>query len=146
MALATNSLPVPLSPGDQNGRVRVFQARHHAQHILYLRGRAYDSMQLRLGIDAFAQEFVLFHQADFFRHAAKKHTQFFQRRERLADVVVGSELHGLDSGFDRSMTGHDRDLGTRQHLLHLFKKREARHIGHHHVGEDDVRGLFFQQS
>jgi len=43
------------------------------------------------------------------------------------------------------MTCHDGDLGTWQHLLHFFKKCEARHIGHHHVGENDVRGLFFEQ-
>ena len=130
---------------DQDRRVRVLQARDHAQHILDFGGRAHNSVQLGLGIHALAQEFVFFHQANFFRHAAQEEAQFFQRGKGFADVVVGAQLHGLHRGFHRSVAGHDRDLGAGQHLLHLFQEGEARHIGHHHVGKDDVRGLFFEQ-
>jgi hypothetical protein len=102
-------------------------------------------MQLGFCVYALAQELVLFDQANFFRHATEKEAKFLQRGEGFADVVVGPELHGLHRGFDRSMTGHDRNLGAGQHLFHSFEEGEARHIGHHHVGKNDVRGLLFEQ-
>ena len=131
--------------GDQDGSVRVLQARDHAQHILDFGGRAHDPVQLGFGVHALAQKFVFFHQAHFFRHAAQEQAQLLQRGERFADVVVGAELHGLDRGLHRAVAGHDRDLGAGKHLLHSFEEGEPGHVGHHHVGKNDVRGLFFEQ-
>ena len=43
------------------------------------------------------------------------------------------------------MAGHDRDFRARKNPLHLFQKFQSRHLGHDHVGQDDVRGLLLQQ-
>ena len=132
--------------GDQHRRARIFQARDHAQHILNFGRRADDAVQAGFSVHALPQKLILLHQADFLRHAAQKQAQLFQRRKRLADVVVGPQLHRLHRGFDRPMAGHHRDFGAGQQLLHLLQKLQAGHVGHDHIGEDHVRGMFFQQS
>src|SRR5580704_15053613 len=131
--------------GDQHGSTGVFQPRDHAKHILNFRRGPHDAVQLGFGIHAVAQKLVFFDQADFFGHATQEQAQFFQRRKRLGDVVVGPELHGLHGGFDGTVAGHDRDFGAGQHLFHFFEELDARHVGHHHVGQDYVRGLFLEQ-
>ena len=138
-------LPCTAFAGDQHWGARVLEPRDHAQDILDFRGGAHYAMELGFRVYAVTQELVLFHQLDFFRHAAQKQPQFFQGREWLADVVVGTQFHGLDCGFNRAMTGHDRDFGARQQFLYFFQKLQSRHLRHDHVGEDHVGGLFFQQ-
>ena len=110
---------------DEHWSPRIFQARDHAQHVLNLGGRSDDAVHRGFRVHALAQKLVFFDQADFFRHAPQEQTQFLQRRERLGDVVVGAELHGLDSGFDRAVAGHQRDFGARQKLLYLLQKLQA---------------------
>ena len=78
-----------------------------------------------LGIHTLAQEFVFLDQADFLGHAAQKQPEFFQRRKRLGDVVVGAELHGLHRGFDGAVSGHERDFSARQKFLGSLQKFEA---------------------
>ena len=66
-------------PGDQYRSVGVFQPRDHSQHILNFAGRADDAVQLSLSVHSLAQKFVLFHQANFFRHPPQEEAQFFER-------------------------------------------------------------------
>ena len=131
---------------DQDWSVRVFQTRNHAQNVLDFGGCTHNSMQLGLCVHTLAEKLVFLHEANLFRHAAQEKAQFFQRRKGLADVIVGPELHRLHRGFDRSMTGHDRNLGAGKHLLDLLQKNEPGHVGHHHVGKNAVRRLLFEQS
>ena len=100
--------------GDQHRRARVLQARDHAQHFLNFGRGADDAVQAGFSVHALPQKLVLLHQADFLRHAAQKQAQLFERREGLADVVVGSQLHRLHRGLDRPVAGHHRDLGAGQ--------------------------------
>jgi len=51
-------------------------------------------------------------------------------------------LHG---GFDGAVSGHERDFGAGQKFLDLLQEFQARHVGHDHVAEDHVYGLFFEQ-
>ena len=96
-------------------------------------------------IHALAQKFVFLDQANFLRHAPQEQPQLFQRRKRLGDVVVGAKLHGLHRGFDRAVSGHERNLGARQKLFYLLQKLQPRHVRHHHVGQHHVDGLLFEQ-
>src|SRR5438270_9023653 len=96
-------------------------------------------------IGALAKEFIFLDQPDFLGHAAQEQAQLLQRRKRLSNVVVSPQLHGLHGGFDRAMAGHERDFGARQELLHSFQKFQPRHSGHHHVAQNHVHRLFFQE-
>ena len=126
--------------------VRVsFRRDDHAQNFLNLGGGADDAVHRGFRIHALAQEFVFLDQADFLRHAPQEQPQFFERRKRLGDVVVGAQLHGLHGGFDRAVSGHERDFGARQKLLHFLQKFQARHVRHDHVGQNHVNGLLFEQ-
>jgi hypothetical protein len=79
-------------------------------------------------------------------HSAKEQAQFFERRKGFANVIVGAEFHGLHSGFDGTVAGHHRDFRTRIQFLDLLQKLKPGHRRHHHVGQDQLRRLFFQQS
>ena len=131
--------------GDEHGRACIFEARDHAQHFLNLRGRAHDAVGGGFRVHALAQEFVFLDQADFLRQSPQKEPQFFQRRKRFGDVVVRTQLHGLDGGFDGAVAGHERDFGARQKFLHLLQKFQARHVRHDHIGKNHVHRLLFEQ-
>src|SRR4029077_11941110 len=130
---------------DQHWSAGIFQPRDHAQHILDFYRGTHNSMQLGVGIYALPQELVLLHQANLLRHPSQEQTQLFQRRKRLADVVIGAQLHGLYRGFHRSMTGHHGNLGAREHFFHSLQKLQSGHVRHDHIGENNVRGLLLQQ-
>ncbi len=112
--------------GNQDRSARVLEARDQAQHVLNFGGRTDDAVQGGFGFDAFAEKLILFDQADFFGHAAQEKAQFLERRKRLADVIVGAELHGLHGGFNRAVAGHDRDLDAGKKLLHLLQETRGR--------------------
>ena len=97
-------------------------------------------------IHALAQELVFLDQADLVGHAPQEQPQLLQGREGLGDVVVGAELHGLDGGFNRAMSGHERDLGAGQKLFHFLKEFQSRHVRHDHVAQDNVYRLLFEKS
>src|SRR5579859_1989397 len=130
---------------DQHRSTRVLKAGDHAEDFLDARGRADDTVNGSFGIGALAQEFVLFDEADFFRHAPQEQPQLFQWGKRLGDVVVGPEFHGLDGSFNGAVAGHQGNFSARQKLFHPLQKFQARHVGHDHVAKDHVHGLFFEQ-
>ncbi len=104
-----------------------------------------DAVDCGFGIHPLAQEFVFLDQANFFRHAAQKQTQFFEWRKRLGDVVVSAQPHGLHGSFDGAVSGHEGDFGARQKFLYSFEEFESRHVRHHHVTQDHVHRLLFEQ-
>ena len=131
--------------GDQHRGASIFQARDHAEDVLDFRRGADYAVELRFRVDAVAQELVLFHQLDFFRHATEEEPQFLEWREGLADVVVGAQLHGLHGSFNGAVASHDRDFGAGQQFLYFFQKLQTGHLRHHHIGENHVGRLFFEQ-
>ncbi len=131
--------------GDEHRCTGVFEARNHAQNFLNFRRGTDDAVHSGFGIRALAQEFVFLDQANFFRHSAQEKPEFFERRKRLGDVVICAQLHGLHRGLDRTMPGHERNLGAGQKLLYFLQELEPRHVGHDHVGQDHVGGLLLEQ-
>ena len=63
--------------------------------------------------------------------------------ERLGDVAVGAELHGLHPVVGRvaGREHHDRDVAHREVVAHLVDQFDAVHAGPHQVGDDDVGHL-----
>ena len=84
---------------------------------------------------------VFFFEANLVGHAAQEKPQFVERRKGLGNVIVGAQFHGLNGGFHRAMSGHDRDLDAGKGFLDLFEKLQSGHAGHDHVGQDHVDGL-----
>jgi hypothetical protein len=58
--------------------------------------------------------------------------------ERLEDVVVSAALHRVDRCLDRAEAGHDHRHGLRRDLADLVEQRDAAHLRHLQVGEDEV--------
>jgi hypothetical protein len=52
----------------------------------------------------------------------------------------------LDGGLDGAVSGHEGDFGAGQKLLYSLQELEARHVRHHHVTEDHMHRLLFEQS
>ncbi len=98
-----------------------------------------------LGVHALPQKFVFLDQTNFLRHPAQEQPEFFERREGLGDVVVSAKFHGLNRGLNGPVSGHKRDFGTGQKFLRPLEEFEARHVGHHHVTEDHMNRLLFEQ-
>src|SRR5258708_2820274 len=130
---------------DEHRGAGVLEPRSYPEHFLNL-GRGSDNAVDRgLGIDALAEKFVLLDQPYFLGHPSQEQPQLFERRKWFGDVVVSAKFHGLHGGLDGTVAGHQSDFGSRQEFFHLFEKLEARHVRHHHVAEDHVDRLLFQQ-
>ena len=59
--------------------------------------------------------------------------------ERFGHVIVRAHLHGLDSGFDRGVSGNENDRRLTMMLAHVAENIEAAHRFHANIGDDDVR-------
>src|SRR5581483_3845766 len=130
---------------DEDGSASIFQAADHAKDVLNFGGGADDAVELHFGVYALAEEMILDDESYFFRHALKDDLQLFDA-EGLGDVVVGTELHGLDRGFDRTVAGHDGDFGAGEDFLDAGEELDAAHFAHAEVGENDVGRMGFEQT
>src|SRR5713226_502587 len=85
--------------GNQNGGARVFEAGDEAQHVLNAGGIADDTVNGGLGLGAFAEVKIFFHEADLVGHAAQENAELIERGKGLGNVIVGAELHRLNCRF-----------------------------------------------
>ena len=144
IALATSSLPVPLSPvirtvadgrGDlaEPGDHRVHQ-RRVADHPL----EAEPLVELLLELDVRPRQPLRL------RDLVGDRPQLVDV-ERLGQVGGGAGLHGGDGGLDRAVAGQDHDLGVGQLALGLGQDLQAADLVHDQVGDHDVEGLLLDQ-
>ena len=63
------------------------------------------------------------------------------RLERFGEAVVGPRLDGVDRALDRSVSGHDDNLGVGEELLRPLEHVDTGHTGHAQVGHDEVERL-----
>ena len=66
------------------------------------------------------------------------HQDFFIL-EGLEDVIEGAFFHGRDRFFHGAERGHDDHRQIRVEALQLVQELDAAHLGHLHVGEDEVQ-------
>src|SRR6266853_2772845 len=85
--------------GNQDGGARVFEAGNEAQDVLNAGGIADDTVDGSLGLGAFAEVEIFFHEADLVGHAAQEKAKLIERRKGLGNVIVGTELHRLNCRF-----------------------------------------------
>ncbi len=57
----------------------------------------------------------------------------------LEDVIEGALFHGRDRLFHGAERGHDNYRQVRVEALQLVQKLDAGHLGHLHIGEDEVQ-------
>ena len=129
--------------GDQNGRARIFEARDHPQDILHPSGAADDAIQIFFRVDALAKESVFVDQANFVGHALEQEAKFFDA-EGFFDVVVSTQFHGVNGGFNRTVAGHDGHFRARQGALDLLEELDTSEVGEFQIGEDEVRRIGFE--
>ena len=56
--------------------------------------------------------------------------------DRLADVVVGAALDGVDRGIDRVVAGHQNHVHSRIELEGFLQKREPVHTRHLEISQN----------
>ena len=65
--------------------------------------------------------------------------------ERFGQISRGPGLHGGDGRLDRAMAGEDHDFGVRQLPFGLGQDLEPANPLHDQVGDDDVEVVFFDE-
>ena len=143
-ALATSSLPVPLSPVIEHrggGRRDLAELGHDRVH-----GRrvADDPLEAELLVELLLQLDVGALEPLRLRRLVGHGSQLVDI-ERLGQVGRGAGLHGGDGRLDRAVAGQDHDLGVGKLALGLGQDLEPADPVHDQVGDDDVEDLLFDQ-
>ena len=122
---------------------RIFEPGNHAHHVLNVRRTADNAVELIRCGHALPQELIFGDQVDFLRHALEQQAHLFNTKG-LLDVVVRSQLHGINGGFDGAMTSHDGHFRMGQESFRLLQKFDAGHGWQFQVRQDEVRPIGFQ--
>ena len=107
------------------------------EHRQHLRALAHEIVEAVLLLEPLAQGASLLEQALPVQGLLEHDLELIDV-DRLGEVVLGSELHGLDRGLHRAVGGHEDDHRLGADLLDLREELEAVHARHPEVGEDDV--------
>src|ERR1700683_59897 len=125
--------------GDEDRCANILEPRNHPQHVLNFCRGAGNPAELGSGVHALAQELVLGNQAHFLSHPLQQLAQSFHAK-RFFDVVVRALPHGLHGRFNRTVPGHDGDLGTRQHLLDFSQQVRAGKTRQLQITDNNING------
>ena len=76
-------------------------------------------------------------------HVGPDPREQFSGRERFDEIVVGARLQALDRGFLPGPGGQQQDRNIRGTKVRAQRRDElkAADAGHHHIADDDVRGI-----
>ncbi len=111
----------------------------------HLRALAHQVVEAVLVLEPLAQRARLLHEALPLQGLLEDDLQLLDV-DRLAEVVLGAELHRLDRRLDRAVGGHDDDHRLRAHLLDLREQLDPVHARHAQVGEDDVGVVLLERA
>jgi hypothetical protein len=132
MALATSSLPVPLSPDHEDGGARGRRLRDQVEDLLHARALAHDLGEAGLVLEGAPQVAVLVLEPPLLQPVAQDVQHLFVL-EGLGDVVEGPALHGLDGRLHGGEGGDHQDDQLGIDLLDLLEHVEAAHLREHDV-------------
>ena len=136
-ARTTISLPVPLSPVISTVPSAGRHALDQGKHVLHRPALAEDPLEPLVDLQFAPQQGVLAHQRRALPDLAQDHLQLIGR-ERLAEVVGGALLHGLDGRVHGGMAGDDDHFGGDPGRLDLAEDLHAVDARHLQVQEDHV--------
>ena len=137
MALATSSLPVPVSPVIRMvERLEATWATrssflHHALALADDIGEAVALLQGALEVG------ILVLQAPGRDHAVDFDDELFVV-PGLGEIVVGAQLEGLDGGFHRAVGGDHEDGRLAVVRAHVLQHLHAGTVGHHQIEKHQV--------
>ncbi len=137
--MATSSLPVPLSPGDEHGGVGGGHLDDAAEHLADGLGAAGDVLELVAILELVGEQRDLAGELAVVVGALDLDQELLLA-EGLLDVVEGAEPHGLHGALDGAVGGHHDDLGGGVRLLDRAQHADAVELPHPQVGEDHVVG------
>ncbi len=143
-ARATSSLPAPLGAADQDRGIGPCDLFHHGEYFLHRRTVADHLQPRRLKCEMLD----LLFQANVFdfepahMHGSQDRGHDDGKLERLEDIVERAELHGINRGLHRALTGHNDSDDVRIDLQRLAQELDAVHFGHHQVAQEQVEVAF----
>ena len=110
------------------------------EHLHHSRALADDVLEAMLRLELLSQVLVLGAQLLPLERVLDDEVDFVEL-ERLRDVVVGSQLHGLYRGLGRGHRGNHDDCGIRGKVLGGSEDLKPIHLRHAQVGDDRIEGL-----
>jgi len=133
--------------GDEDRAAGPGHALEGPDHLLDGTASADDAVVIELLLPLAQEVAVLAPEALVLDGASNRHEELVHL-ERLLQVVVGPELHGLDGVVDGGVGGHQNDLGAlpfRRRLDEVPYELEARLVGHAVVDDEHVEGALSQE-
>ena len=136
---ATSSLPVPLSPVSEHGRVRVGDRVDLLDELEDRGAAAHEARRARLRVDRRARARARRARAAIVDALDGRHEVVDV--ERLREVVHGAVLHGRDGVADRPVRRHEQHLGRREVRPDAPEQRQPVELRQADVADDEVERL-----
>ena len=136
-ALATSSLPVPLSPLTRIVEARARHRAHEVEHLRHALGHAHDAVEPVLDAELGLEQEVLLLEPLLLERVAHDDLQLVDV-EGLDEVVLGAELERRHRRLRRAEGGHDHDHRLRRGRLHVAQDLDAVAVGQLDVGDHHV--------
>ena len=124
--------------GDEDRGPGLGHPFYQGEDLLHDLGFADDVGEAVLFFQFLVQEAVLEDEVAVLQGLGDGHHDLFVL-EGLEDVVEGAFFHGRDGFFHGAESGHDDHGQVRVELLQFFQELDAAHLGHLHIGEDQVQ-------
>ena len=138
MARATSSLPVPLSPEDEHGRVGGAGHLDLVEDRLHGRAHAEERSEAPGLLELSPQERDFAHDIGPLHRLVDQDPQPAEV-DRLGQVVIGALLHRLHRGLDGGIAGEEDDRGGGQLAAKGLQQLEPIQARHDQIGDDDRR-------
>ena len=124
--------------GDQDRGPGLGHPFHQGQDLLHDPGLSHDVGEAVLFFQFLVQQAVGQDQVAVFQGLGDGHQDLFVF-EGLEDVIEGPFFHGRDRFFHGAEGGHDDHRQVRVEAVQFVQELDAAHLGHLHVGEDEVQ-------
>src|SRR3569832_15859 len=130
-------------PGDEHRQLPVPDAFHDLQDAGHARTAGNDVAEPVAAQQLAPQPGDFLAQRTAFQHLADAQSQLV-RVDRLGQVVVGAQAHGLHRGFDGSVGGHHDAFSRVGDILEIRQQGQAVFRPDPHVGDDQVHDMAVQ--
>jgi hypothetical protein len=127
-------------PGDHHGGAAVGRLADGLEDVEDLRAAPDEILEPPLPMQLTLEREVLLLKPATLEGVGDRDLQLVEL-ERLGDVVVGPELHGLHGGLRRGVGRDDQDHRPRRVLLGRLEDREAVELAHPEIGHHEIEGL-----
>ena len=127
----------PRLSGDHDRGLGVGNRAHQFEDLVHLRRPAHDVLKTVLLLNLRSEKLILLHQASVIERSFDDQVEFVHR-ERLEQVIEGSQFHRLHGVLYRPVCGYHYHLGIREGTPGFLQNLYSVHIGQPDVGQDYV--------